>query len=166
MQYVIINEHFNINFHDTHVNNVYLQGEHMVWELAGLQTTNMNFQDKHDDDYYIKNAIMILENARIENIIIGGYQRYDENNMLIASKESVIAPPSEYENLLNNISYKNFSYIYEITELPCAGEKQHRMRVMTDYEIFISFSKSIIKWDEFAGAKWHAAKLWTSEHPN
>lgn len=164
MEYILINEHSNIDFHDAYINSVYLQGNNMIWELAALQTQNI-IHDVCDDNCYIKNAVMILEEAHIESIFISGYKHY-ENGVLKASKESVFAPPNKFDTLLKDISYKNYSYIFGIKELSPTDKKQYKISIMTKYEITITFEKSFIKWSEFGGVEWYRSKMWTNEHPN
>lgn len=164
MKYTLVNEHSNINFHDAYINGVYCKDNNMILELVALQTQNI-IKEINDNNCYIKNAIMILENVHIENIIIGGYKRY-ENGVLIESRESIYASPNEYDSLLKNISYKNFSEIFGIKDLPPTEERQYKISIMAVYEIIVAFKKSIIMWDEFGGVEWHRNKLWSNEHPN
>lgn len=149
MKYTLTNEHSNVNFHDARVNGVCFQGNHMIWELVALQTQNI-VQEVHDNNCYIKHAVMVLENARIENIVIGG----------------VSVASNEYDIILKNISYKNFSYIYGITDLPHTVQGQYKIGIMAGYEIIVAFTKSIITWNEFCGVEWYRNKLWSNEYPN
>jgi len=165
MKYTLINRHSNINFHDAYVNSVYFQNNNMVWELAALQATNIEFPKKREDDYYIKNATMILENACIEDIFIGGMWQ-NKNGVMIVLRENRNASPDEYDELLENVSYKNWSYIYGIKDLPTSNEGIYRVSVVTTYEITISFTKSIVMWNEFAGSEWYHTKHWANWQPN
>ena len=153
MKYELINEHANINFHDAYVKKVYLNGSDMVWELIALQTTGIDFTDKREDDYYIKNAVMVLENAVIEKIFIGGCCHY-ENGVQIIDVENKTVPPDEYGVALETVSYKHGSYIYGIKSLSPSVGGHYRINVMAGPEIMISFEKSVISWDEFAGTEW------------
>lgn len=164
MEYILINGHSNISFHDAYINSVYFQDNNMIWELAALQAQNI-IQYVCDDNCYIKNATMVLEEAHIESVFIGGYGHY-ENSVFKGSKESAFAPPNEFDNLFKNISYRNYSYIYDIKELIPAGEGQYKISVMTTYQITIKFAKSLVKWSEFGGVEWYRRKMWTNKHPN
>ena len=146
MKYNLINSHSVINFHDAYINGVYFQGNNMIWELFALQTTNIESPDKRDDDWYIKNAVLTFENASIDNIVYGKYPSYDE--------------------VLKNISYENHSYIYGMINSPSDIQGQYKVGVITQCEIYISFSKSILEWNEFAGFEWMRNKVITGEHPN
>jgi hypothetical protein len=145
MKHTLINKHDAVNFHDARVNGVAFHGNDMVWELVALA----NPDSRDGGDCYIKNAVMTLENAAIESVRVDGRPVCDE-----------------YDELLTKISYRNFSYIYGTEDLPSADDGRYRMGVMAGCEIVVSFTKSTIEWDEFAGTDWYRGKSWTNGHPN
>ena len=170
MKYELINEHPKINFHDAHVNGVYFWENNMIWELVALQAYDLKMKDQRDDDWYIKNAVMVFENACIENIIYNGYTVCDSDGNVTESQEPINAPPDEYNKILENTSYRHFSEIYGMKELPAINDDKYRVSFLVlskpDYEITVKFTKSIIKWDNFGDAEWHKKKQWSSGFPN
>ncbi|MCL2488405.1 MAG: hypothetical protein FWE80_06955 [Oscillospiraceae bacterium] len=169
IKYTVINEHTNFDFHDAQINGVRFQDGHMVWDLPVIQTPVIYAPHKKldEDTCYIKSAVMVLENAAIESIVIGGYEIYDNKGNLIEAQASVPAPPEEYGEILQNISYKNFRYIGSMTVLPVTGDRRYRVRfTVPGHEITITFTKSMIKWDEFAGVTWYRNKRWRSDRSN
>ena len=180
----MIDNHANINFHDAMVNSVYFRGKHLIWELAALalRTTNIAFPEKSKDDWWIKNAVMTLENACIEDVLGDKWAAYDAKNGKLIDSGGKNYSPDEYKELLKNISFKEFSYISALDDyekllkngceisgrfvVPPAGDGRYTVCIATTYQMIISFSKSIVQWDEFGGTEWYRNKLWSSEHPN
>ena len=98
---------------------------------------------------------MILENAVIESIVYGGYKVYDNNGNLIESEEPRTALSSEYDDFIKRTSYKHYGDIYGMKELPVINGEEYRVSFMLGHKMTITFTKSIIKWDEFAGRTWY-----------
>lgn len=169
MKYTVINQLTDINLHDAEINRIFFEDDQIIWDLAVVQAPVMYIPQKKltDDICYLKGALMIFENAHIEIIEIGGHQVYDKNRNLIEWKESVILSPNEYVDFLKNISFERGSYIYGIKELYVTNDDQYRVSfAVSGCDITIKYTKSIIKWDEFAGKEWRRKlrdRLWLTD---
>jgi hypothetical protein len=121
----------------------------MVWEFRELQVSRLDIAGKGDKDAFTKKATMILENAVIENIDVGGYAVY-ENGVLTDSRELRPATSAEYEHILGELSA---GYVFGVGIVPNEEEGRQKIIVMAGYEITVTFTKSIIEWNEFGEDK-------------
>jgi hypothetical protein len=165
MKYVSTNELNHFSFHDAQLVEIELNNGNMIWKFEEVNATVRNSQNKYDKDMCIEKGKIVFENIQIESIIFSGYKVYDSNNVLIKSVEAKKANPDEYNNILKN-TCTDFCYIFSMEELP---SKSKRYVVSFDingggnYEITLSFTKSIVKWNDFKGIAWYENEKWKKD---
>lgn len=83
---------------------------------------------------------------------------------MIESVEAKTANPDEYEDILRN-TLGNYCYIFSMEELPINEDKKHHVCFNIDggvgnYDLILSFSKSIVQWNEYSGEAWYEDRKW------
>jgi len=189
MKYEAINELPNFYYHDAIIKKIDFMGQNrrMVWEVENISLDLLNSQNPFDEYMNIGNAVMIFEYAHIESIVFEGYQMYDSDNVLIKSKEAVIASPKEYADILKRAvtdepvehdgglwypGEGNYTEIFDLESFTVIDDGRYRYKASfnimfnrgfgegNSIVITIMFSKSIIKWDDFSGKAWYATEEW------
>lgn len=158
MKYTATNELTHFQYHDAKIEEINIDEKQMTFEVSALNATAENSQNNFQEDMCIKSAIMIFENASIRRITFYGHDVWDTSNVKIDSVQSVNAKPEEFSDILLNAA--NIPcYIMWMEELSAIDSKN---RISFDissnagvYDLEISFSKSIVSWDEFCGKAWY-----------
>lgn len=135
----------------------------MVWQLGAVNVTKTNSQNSFDMDMCIKEAQIVFEHYNIEKVVFGAYEVY-KNQTLVETVEARIANPDEYNKILRN-TLGDYSYILCMEELLINNDKRHQVCFNIDggvgnYDVILSFSKSIVQWDEYDGKAWYEDKKW------
>ncbi len=159
MNYKAIDELNNFNFHDAQLHHIDYHDGSMVWKLSSVNVTSQNSQNNFDKDMCIKDASIVFENIHIEKIVFSAYKTYDANNILIKSEDAIIANPNDYSDILKN-TFNSYCYILSMELLPNILEKKHFVSFNIDggagnYDLTLSFSKSIVQWNEYSGKAWY-----------
>jgi len=107
----------------------------------------------------IKEAEIIFEDFNIEKIVFSAYSIYDSNNVLIKHSEARTTDSKEYDNILRN-TLNTYCYLLGMEELPDIDGKTHLACFDIDsgtgnYYLTLSFTKSIVQWDEYVGYAWY-----------
>ncbi|MDF2542445.1 MAG: hypothetical protein K0S47_2163 [Herbinix sp.] len=164
MKYEAINELSNFEYHDSIIEKIYFKNNQMIWEVRNINATTENSQNNFDNHMCVVKAVMIFENAQIESVVFGGYQMYDCNNVLLESKEEVIASPEEYDDIFKSIDGVS---IYSLNSFSVLDDGRYKVCFNTKCDITVIFSKSIIKWDDYSGMAWYESvefKKYREEH--
>ena len=167
MKYTVINELNHFEYHDALLKKNTWNNKHLHWEVSAVNATIENSQNNFCKDMCIGNAEIIFEQAHIESIVSDAYQVYDSDNNLVESVKAVTVASEEYNKILSKLN-EDYCFImnmdgYQISEngnytvcFSIYGSAIH------GYCITISFSKSIISWDEFSGDAWYEDPKWIS----
>jgi len=163
MKFTAINELTCFEFHDANIEMIDFRDKNMIWKLSAVNATKENSQNHFATDMCIDDAEITFEDYEIVDIIFGAYKIYDSNQVLIESAEARTAQPDEYCDILNK-TLSDYCYILSMEETPREDVKQ---QVCFDidggagnYTLVISFSKSIVQWDEFNGKAWYEDEKW------
>lgn len=164
MKYIAINELNHFNFHDAELQKITFYNGNMIWQLSAVNATIQNSQNSFDEDMCISEAEIIFENFNINKIVFGAYKVYDSNKVIIESVEEKIANPNEYTDILNK-TLGNYCYIFNMEELPMIEGEKYQVCFNIDggvgnYDLTITFSKSIVQWDEYSGKAWYEDEKW------
>jgi len=157
MKYEAVNELTHFDFHDALINRIYFKNDDLIWDVSKINATTENSQNDFEDHMCVEDALMIFENAQIENIFIGGYKRYNSDGVLIDSKENVTLLPEEYEDFLKSKNRENGSYIFGMESFSELENGKYRVKFDS---ITFTFSKSIIKWENYSGKAWYESDEW------
>ena len=163
MKYTSINELSCFEFHDANIEEIEFRDRNMVWRLSAVNATKENSQNSFDIDMCIDDAEIIFEDYEIVEIIFSAYEIFDSNQVLIESAEARTAMPDEYVHILSE-TLGNYCYILGMKQIP---NKDLRQKVCFDidggagnYDLILSFSKSIVQWDEYNGKAWYEDEKW------
>jgi len=148
MKYKAVNELPHFDYHDALINRIYFKNKDLIWDVSEINATTENSQNNFEDHMCIEDAFMIFENAQIENIFIGGYKGYNSDGVLIDSKDDVTLQPEEYEDFLKSKNRENDSYIFGMESFSELENGKYRVKFDS---ITFTFSKSIIKWENYSG---------------
>jgi hypothetical protein len=163
MKYVAIDELNNFSFHDAKIQKIDLHDGNMTWQLSLVNATIENSQNEFDKDMCIEQAEIIFEHVCIVDIVFGAYKVFS-NHVLIESVEARSANPNEYNDILQK-TLDDYCYIYSMKELPNADNETHLVCFHIDggvgnYFLTLSFSKSIVQWNEYCGMAWYEDEKW------
>lgn len=164
MKYVSIDELNNFSFHDGELKNIDFVNETMKWQVSGINATVKNLQNSFEKDMCTEDAEMIFENVEIKKIVFCGYKTFDSNNNLIKEVDDRIASPDEYIEILSHTA-DDYCYIFSMDELSKIDNETYIVCFNLDsgvgnYYLTLSFSKSIVEWDEFYGIAWYEDEKW------
>lgn len=167
MKYTAINELNFFDFHDAELQKIDINGDSLIWRLCSLNATTQNSQNSFNEDMCIKEAEVIFEHFNIEEIVFPAYEVYDSDNNLIESVESITANPNEYDDILKK-TLDSYCYIYSMEELSKLGNDKNKVCFNIDggagdYYITLSYSKSIIHWNEYEGKAWYENEKWKKQ---
>lgn len=159
MKYIAINELNHFEFHDAELQKIDCNDENMRWQLSSVNATMQNSQNNLGKDMCIKEAEILFENIQIEEIVFAAYKVYDSNYVLIKSVGAKTANLDEYNDILKN-TLSSYCYIYSFEELNKVDGKTHIVCINIDggagiYYLTISFTKSIVQWNEYSGKAWY-----------
>ena len=165
MKYVAVDELEHFCFHDAKVESLeWIDGD-MLWRLSALNATTENSQNDSPKDLCIRYAEMVLEHARIEKVVEPGYNETDAEHVTRFIEEKVTLP-HEYDAVLQDILL-NYSYILNGELIPIIGKERQNVDLLITcngplYEMAVSFTKSIVQWDDYSGLayyeKWRMEK--------
>jgi hypothetical protein len=163
MQYIAINELSNFDFHDAELQKIDFNDGNMKLQLSSVNATKQNSQNSFNKDMCIKETEIIFKSFNIEKIVFGAYEVYDSNEVLIESVEAITANPDEYDDILKN-SLNDYCYIYSMEEL-LEIEDRNLVCFNIDggagyYYLTLSFSKSIVQWNDYYGKAWYEYEKW------
>lgn len=164
MKFIAIDEINHFEFHDAQLQKIDFHDGNMTWQLSSVNATTQNSQNNSDKDLCIDQADIVFENINIVEIVFSAYKVYNSKNVIIESVEARKASPNEYSDILTG-SLGNYCYILSMKELPENEDKSHTVCFtisggIGDYFLTLSFSKSIVQWDEYSGEAWYEAEEW------
>lgn len=163
MKYTSVDELIHFQFHDAKIQKIDYNGMNMIWEASLVNVTTGNTQNQFSNDMCTNFSVIVFENCHIESIVFGASEAY-QNGVLVASCEAVTAIPKEYESILDKTPC-GYCYIFGMDSL--SDGKDGRYRSVFDitggagsYYLTLSFTKSIISWDEYSGLAWYEDPKW------
>ena len=165
MKYTAINELNHFVYHDALLKKMTWRNKNLHWELSAVNATIENSQNNFCKDMCIESAEIIFEQAHVVSIVSNAFQVYDSDNNLVESVEAITAISEEYDTILSK-SLENYCFImsmdgYQISENGNYEACFNIADLVTHgYYITISFSKSIVSWEEFSGEAWYEESKW------
>lgn len=164
MKYIAIDELNHFSFHDAELQKIDFHDRNMIWQLSAVNATIHNSQNSFDKDMCIKQVEIVFEGINVIKVVFGAYKVFDSNKVLIESVEAKTANSNEFNDILKN-SLGDYCYILSMEELPMNEDNKHQACFNIDggvgnYDLFLSFSKSIVQWDEYNGIAWYEDEKW------
>jgi len=158
MKYESVNELSTFDFHDAYINKIDFLNGQMIWEVENINATTQNSQNNFEDDMCIKNALVIFEDIKIDEFLYGGYSKYDGKGNLLEKKEvETITNQEKCREVLKNMPMMPMMISDVSPPLYVSDDGQYKTKFnLLDCNLPISFSKAIIKWDDFNGKAWYA----------
>jgi len=162
-KFVVINELDSFDYHDAELKNITWQGNDLVWVADSINATTENSQNNFSKHMCVENAEIVFEACVVERIIFSGCKTYS-NGRLIECVEEEVVSPDKYDEIFKEIytgdeNWIDGMYSYEKNE---AGGYSACFGIF-GYTITLSFLKSIVSWDVFAGEAWYEHPQWKQQ---
>ena len=159
MKYVSTNELRNFSFHDGRIESICFRDERMIWKVCAINATKENTQNDFEKDMCIAAADMIFEDANIDSVVFNAYKVYDSAGNLLKESKARTVTEEEYSEIQQK-STGNYWCILSAIE-PTQNTVNFEIdSIAGSYNITISYSKIVIKWDEFDGEAWYEDEKW------